>query len=292
MATMRTNAAAALLGVSANTLRSWEQRFGHPLPRRTEGGHRIFELSEIEALKQAFSETGDISSAISLARERGEGPSTPKRLSDAFAAFDEDKADRLLEESLAFRSLERTIEGILLTSIESLPQSSPEQSFAIRYATGWLAAAKRLAPPSSHEEGVIVFDGSEPGSLDCLYVQALELMLRRLGLRTLCLPTRLQEHRVGNALIALAPRSIVLAGSGSDMPTLSRLVHTARQICGEIEVCDFRGAVPDTGASVVRRLGCSPMEAAEGLRQRLLNAGIDAPIRVTRVKPASEARTA
>jgi len=289
MATIRTNAAAALLGVSPNTLRSWEQRFGHPLPRRTDGGHRIFELSEIEALRQAFSETGDISSAISLARERGEGPSTHRLLGEAFAAFDESRADRLLEESLSFRSVERTIEGVLLASIESLPEGSTEQSFAARHATGWIAAAKRLAPPSSHEEGVIVFDCSQPGSLDSLHVQALELMLRRLGLRTLCLPTQLQEQRIGNALIALRPRSVVLAGAGAEMQALSRLVHVARAVLGEIEVCDFRGAVPDTGASVVRRLGSSPMEAAEGLRERLLHAGVSSS---ERLELAGEARTA
>ncbi len=30
MSVIRTNAAAALLGVSSNTLRSWESRFGYP----------------------------------------------------------------------------------------------------------------------------------------------------------------------------------------------------------------------------------------------------------------------
>lgn len=284
-----------MLGVSPNTLRSWEQRFGHPLPRRTDGGHRIFELSDIEALKQAFSETGDISSAISLARERGEGPSTPRRLGDAFAAFEEGKADRLLEESLAFRSVERTIEEILLPPIDSLPEGSPERSFAIRYATGWIAAAKRVSPPCSETDGVIVFDGCEPGSVHALHVQAFELMLRRLRMRTLCLPTRLEEQRIGSALIALHPTSIVLAGSGADMPTLSKLVHAARRLCGEIEVYDFRGAVPDTGASVVQRLGDSPMNAAESLRQRLLSVDADTPIaatRATRVEPVGEARSA
>jgi len=37
MGAIRTNAAAAMLGVSPNTLRSWERRFGYPEPRRTAG---------------------------------------------------------------------------------------------------------------------------------------------------------------------------------------------------------------------------------------------------------------
>lgn len=97
MSTIRTNAAASMLGVSANTLRSWERRYGHPLPRRTDGGHRIFELSEIEALREALCQTGDAGAAIAIARERGEGPSSPQRLRLAFAGFNEQRADRLLE---------------------------------------------------------------------------------------------------------------------------------------------------------------------------------------------------
>ena len=64
MGAIRTNAAAAMLGVSPNTLRSWERRFGYPEPRRTAGGHRQFDLNEIEALRSAFEETHNISSAV------------------------------------------------------------------------------------------------------------------------------------------------------------------------------------------------------------------------------------
>jgi MerR family transcriptional regulator, light-induced transcriptional regulator len=67
---IRTNAAAAMLGVSPNTLRSWERRFGFPEPKRTAGGHRQFDLAEIEALRAAFEETQNISSAVSVAPAR------------------------------------------------------------------------------------------------------------------------------------------------------------------------------------------------------------------------------
>ena len=117
MGVIRTNAAAAMLGVSPNTLRSWERRFGFPEPRRTAGGHRQFELSEIEALRAAFEETHNVSSAIAIARERGSGPASPARLRSAFTRFDEHEAGRILEESLSVRSVERTIEEVLLPSV-------------------------------------------------------------------------------------------------------------------------------------------------------------------------------
>src|SRR3954463_10234637 len=195
MSVVRTNAAAAMLGVSPNTLRSWERRFGYPTPRRTQGGHRQFELTEIEALRQAFAETQNISSAISIARERGEGPATPTRLRDAFNHFDEDKADRLLEESLATRSVERTVQEVLLPTVEQLAvdgTGTPELGFAWRYATGWLppgprgrAAALRVAPPAHRADSVLIFAATGPLDVDALHVQALELCLRRSGMRTM-----------------------------------------------------------------------------------------------------------
>ncbi len=269
MSSIRTNAAAAMLGVSPNTLRSWERRFGYPAPQRTEGGHRQFELAEIETLRQAFAETHDIASAVSIARERGEGPSSPARLQSALAAFSEDAADRLLEESLAVRSVERTVDSVLLTAVELLPVGSPERAFAWRYATGWLAAATRVAPPASRDESALIFDASPPGALDALYVQALELFLRRGGLRVLTLPVELDADRVGSALRALRPGAIVLAGSGSCADALGRLVYASRQAEPGVDVFDYRSALPETGASTVKRIGPGPAAAAEQLRERL-----------------------
>jgi DNA-binding transcriptional MerR regulator len=294
MSVVRTNAAAALLGVSPNTLRSWEGRFGYPKPQRTEGGHRQYELAEIEALRQAYAETQDIASAISVARERGEGPSTPARLRTAFAAFSEERADRLMEESMAVRSVERTVETVLLPAIAALesdkpaltcgstdPQApvggensdSPEYCFAWRYATGWLAAAQRVAPPATRDEGVLIFDSSQSMDIDGLYVQALELFLRRGGLRVLTLPVELDSTRVGSALRALRPRAIVLGGRGSSLETIGRLVYASRQNSGDLQVFDYRGALPNTGASTVTRIGPEPAEAVRTLRERLAQPG-------------------
>jgi DNA-binding transcriptional MerR regulator len=288
MSVIRTNAAAALLGVSPNTLRSWESRFGYPTPTRTEGGHRQFDIVEIEALRQAHAETHDIASAISLVRQRAEGPSTPARLCAAFAEFNAEKADRLMEESMAVRSVERTVETVLLPAVEALTgddqkqrhdeqpagsrvggTDSPEYCFAWRYGTGWLAAAQRVAPPSTREEGVLVFDASRPMDVDCLYTQALELFLRRAGLRVLTLPVDLDSTRVGSALRALGAHTMVLAGRNSSLEAIGRLVYATRQSGGELQIFDYREALPDTGASTVARLGPGPAEAVATLREHL-----------------------
>src|SRR5436190_12192029 len=115
---IRTSAAADLLGVSPSTLRSWERRLGYPQPRRTPGNHRQYDLGEVETLREALRQTGNISSAVEVAQRRGRGLASPARLLQAFDSFDEAAADRELEESLAIRSVERSVEELLLPALE------------------------------------------------------------------------------------------------------------------------------------------------------------------------------
>jgi DNA-binding transcriptional MerR regulator len=261
-----------MLGVSPNTLRSWERRYGFPRPRRSPGGHRQYALGEIESLRSTLAETHNVSSAIALARQRGEGPSSGTRLAAAFADFDEDKANCLLEESLALRSVERTIEEVLLEGVSAHADqgaSTPEYEFGWRFSTGWMSALKRLAPPATRSAGVLVLDASSPLELDALFTQALELLLRRAGVRTLALSTAITPSRLVRALPALDPRAVVLAGRGISLDSLGRLVYSVRSVAQRAAIFDYRGAVPDTGASTVVRLGQTPLAARDVLLTQL-----------------------
>ena len=272
---IRTNAAAVMLGISPNTLRSWERRYGFPKPHRSAGGHRQYSLSEVEALRLTLAETHNVSSAISLARERGEGPSTSLRLCGTFAAFDEEGCNRLLEESLGLRSVERTVEEVLLQALAAQREpegTTAEYEFGWRYAVGWLAAQRRMAPPATRREGVMVFDASAPCDLDSVHAQALELVLRRAGLRTLSLTPSIELSRLGRALRALEPAAVVLTGQRVSLDAIGRLVYAVRLVARDVVVFDYRGAVPDSGASTVVRLGDSPLAARDTLLLRLQDA--------------------
>lgn len=271
---IRTNAAAGMLGVSASTLRSWERRFGYPQPARTSGGHRQYELAEVQALRQALDETRNISTAVALARERGEAPSSPSRLRDAWEAFDERAADRLLEESLALRSVERTITELLLPAVAGLraPDGGPpsaEYELAWRHATGWIAAMRRLTPPASRREGVLLLEATAPGDLDALHIQALELTLRRAGLRTLLLGEAIDTARLGRAVRALSPSVLVLAGRRASLDAVGRVVYAVRRAGAEVEVADFGGVLPSASASTVRRMDADPLSARDELLEIL-----------------------
>lgn len=263
---IRTNAAASMLGVSPNTLRSWERRFQFPQPRRTSGGHRQYDLAEIEALRSALEDAHNISSAISMAKERGTGPATPARLASAFGRFDEDGADRILEESLAVRSVERTISEVLLPGVSETGNSmdTAEYSFGWRFATRWMSATMRVSPPANRDECVVVFDASASGQPDCLRAQALELLLRRAGLRTLTLSADLDQSRLTHALSATEPKVVVLAGGGASLDALGRLVYAARRVGGDnVCVMNFCGAERDTGASTVATLSDEVLKARD-----------------------------
>lgn len=253
---IRTNAAAEVLGVSPNTLRSWERRYGYPVPRRTPGNHRNYELVELQTLRDALAETGNISSAIELARQRQEAPATNGGLLAAFESFDEDAADRAIEESLAVRPLERTVEELLLPAIDSLaadPEREAELQFAARWATGWLHGARRLASVASRPAGVLLLDSSRGSETEAVHAAALDLALRRAGFRVLVLSDELGEERMRRALSALDPTAIVLCGPGADTPAAVQLVRKVRDAGFDVPLLGFRAgglvgdAIPAAG---------------------------------------------
>ena len=212
---IRTNAAAEILGVSPNTLRSWERRFGFPQPERTPGNHRQYELVELQTLRDALAETGNISTAIELSRQRQNAPATSSGLHAALESFDEEAAERAMEESLALRPLERSIEELLLPTLDQLatePDRKAELEFGCRWATGWLHGARRLAPPASRPAGVLLLETGEDAGVEAVHAQALDLALRRAGFRVLALSSDLGGDRLERALSALEPTAIVLCG--------------------------------------------------------------------------------
>jgi DNA-binding transcriptional MerR regulator len=258
MAGIRTNAAAEVLGVSPNTLRSWERRYGYPVPKRTPGNHRNYELVELQTLRDALAQTGNISSAIELARQRQSAPATGDELRAALESYDEAAADRAMEESLALRPLERTVEELLLPAIDALAADGgheAEVEFASRWAMGWLHGARRLSSTASRPAGILLLDSSRGQDLEAVHAQALDLSLRRAGFRVLMLSTELGDERLERALQALEPTAIVLCGPEASTPDAVQLVRKVRELGFVAPLFGYRAtgligdAVPSAGES-------------------------------------------
>jgi DNA-binding transcriptional MerR regulator len=272
MSGIRINAAAEMLGVSTSTLRSWERRLGYPHPSRSPGNHRLYELDEVEALREALRETHNISSAVEVARQRGRGPASPARLVATFDRFDESGADRELEESLAVRSVERSVSELLLPALELAERrenGAAELEYACRWATGWLHRARRLAAGATRAEGVLLLDSGSPLGVESVHVQALELFLRRAGLRVLLLSAGLAEGRFRSALRALDPSAVVICGSEARLDVLGDPLRTLRTADGMARLYGYRAARLVAGRDGVPSLGLEPAEATDALLAQL-----------------------
>ena len=273
---LKTSEAASLLNVSPNTLRAWERRFGYPKPQRSPGKHRLYTHGEITALKDALQEGLSISSAVSRAREGLSADADT--LVGALSGFDRERADSALEAALALRSLERSVEEVLLPSLEELQRryglDSAPWAFAARWADDWLRRAQRLAPPPVRQVSLLVGDATRDElDPDAPAVRALELFCARAGTRLLCLSVR-GVNGLGDALSMLQPDAVVLAGSHARDDEVARWAYAVRSAAGALPVMLFRREVlrplrsRTTGA---RHLQSSPSAAQSQILEAIEN---------------------
>ncbi len=242
MRTLKTSEAATYLNVSPNTLRAWERRFGYPAPMRTEGKHRLYTHGEIAALRDALKEGLSISSAISRAREKLTGD-TPV-LVGALTACELDRADAAMEAALALRSLERTVEEVLLPSLHEIARrhgdTSAPWAFAARWAGDWLVRARRLAPSPARPMTILFGDASRDElDPDVLETSALELFTVRGGAQVLTLPVT-GLSGLSDVLQNFRPRAIVIAGSAASDDEVARWAYAVRSATGPLPVALYR----------------------------------------------------
>ena len=98
----------------------WERKFGFPRPMRSSGQHRLYAYAEIVALRDALRSGLSVSSAISTVRE-GLGADMTT-LVQALAGFERHSVDDAMEASLALRSIERSVDEVLLPALDDIRQ--------------------------------------------------------------------------------------------------------------------------------------------------------------------------
>jgi DNA-binding transcriptional MerR regulator len=267
--TLKTSEAAAVLNVSPNTLRAWERRFGYPKPQRSPGKHRLYTHGEIAALRDALQEGLSISSAISRARESVAADTHV--LVGALAAYELERADAAMEGALALRSVERSVEEVLLPSLEEIGDrhgtDSAPWALAARWASEWLLRAQRLSPPASSRPSVLLGDATgDQLDPDALALRALELCTTRVGLRTLTLPVT-GLAGLGDVLGAYAPRVVVIAGGEENDDDVARWAYRVRAAAGALPVLLFHrtGRGDRTRTTGARHLAAAPTLAASQL---------------------------
>jgi DNA-binding transcriptional MerR regulator len=244
MRTLKTSEAAALLNVSPNTLRAWERRFGYPKPQRSAGHHRLYTFGEVVALRDALQEGLSISSAVSRARESLSADTGA--LTGALSDYQTGRADAAMEAAIALRSVERSIDEVLLPSLEYIRDRHGAESapwaFSASWARDWLLRAQRLSLPPSRSSAILIGDANAHDlELDSLALRSLELFCRRAGARVLVLPVTAVDG-LGGVLEAFRPDSLVIAGGCASDDEVAQWAYRIRLLAGTLPVSMFRRA--------------------------------------------------
>lgn len=254
-----------MLGVSPNTLRAWERRFGFPQPVRTPGRHRLYSHAEVEAVRDALQEGLSIGRAVARARD---GISrTQDVLLSAVFGYDAEMADRAMEGALVVRSVEDAVQLDLVPILDMVATEegidSPLWGFASLWAAEWLARTRRYsrAPTGAR---VMLLLGDPAGLTPAgLHAHVLHLMLVRENLQALPLPAALVRD-AGTTVAAFDPAGVVAAGplTAAEVQGWSRAVRKAEG--RDVPLLSFGETRPVPGWPM-RLLPLDPVRAARAV---------------------------
>ncbi|NKQ11340.1 MerR family transcriptional regulator [Pseudomonas sp. SST3] len=163
-----------LTGVNPVTLRAWERRYGLIQPTRTESGHRLYSMADIEAVRSilAWTERGVAVSKVGsiLSRSAAE-PAEQEAAADewtewmgqvqrAVSGFDESRLDQVYGQIFSNYPLPVVFQDVLLPVWQQLLRRQKEYG----RASEWLfldaflrgRVLQRLQHVSSHAEGRVL----------------------------------------------------------------------------------------------------------------------------------------
>lgn len=265
-------------GLTPDTLRAWERRYGMPRPERTEGGHRLYSQYEIDMLKWLIvrQEEGlSISNAVDLWRRlEAEGqdpllmspeltaartaPVGPEPISgetliklrtawiDACLNFDEQSAGRLLAQAFAMFPLETVCFELLQQGLHQVGQGWYEGSVSVQQEHFASALALRqlnalfgsIATVRGKERLLIACPPKEQHTFSLLL---LALLFRRRNWNVVYLGANVPAERLETAIQAINPEMVILAAQ--TLYTAGTLREVAASLRQDNVPLGFGGAV-------------------------------------------------
>jgi DNA-binding transcriptional MerR regulator len=285
---LKTNEAATLLNVSANTLRSWEERFGFPNPQRSKGLHRTYLHAEVAALHDALQDGLSMASAVVRAR-RGLADHG-NSLVGALLSYDRDRADAAIETTLKLRSVENSVEEVLLPALEEIARrckvDSAAWAFAAPWGADWLRRAQLLAPPLERPVSIMLGNASRDElDPDFAYIRAFELFCVRAGIHVMSLSAG-AALGIGDAIAAHGPDLVVLAGRQLADDAVAKWTHHVRLAVGPMPIVGYRRG-DERMRMPTRGIIMLPSGASEAQRRLLELVDTEHAVRPAAASPAA-----
>lgn len=232
-------------GIPVETLRTWENRYGYPVPERKPSGHRVYALASVPRLRR-------IAEALARGHRAGEvvtasdhdleallgtlsGAATPKTfvataptaetvdIPELLASVERFEADRLTRILLGdwarlgpLPFLETRIVPLIRATGDAWEQGRLEirHEHFLSERVGDLLRSLRL-PFEERARGPLVVLGSLPGEAHALGLQMAALVLSALGCRVLFLGTEVPVPEMAALARDLGARAVALSVSSA-----------------------------------------------------------------------------
>lgn len=261
-------AAAAETGVPAITLRSWERRYGVPVPLRDTKGYRLYSERDIAVarwLQEQVRRGVGISQAVNVLRTIEQGQLSKSgnpgfesnrqrdRILDAALSLDEQGVYRLVVEALAVGSVETVAKEIIQPVLHQIGERWAEgtlsvtvEHFASNVLRSQVAQLVRVSPPPVRSGRIMV--ACAPGEWHDIGALILTLFLRRRGFDVIFVGASVDPSDFVAAVTGIRPDAVLISASRSD--TALRLRSMVNEISGT-----YRGLLAVGGGAFERDPG-------------------------------------
>ena len=220
---------AALTGVNAMTLRTWERRYGLIEPQRTSTGHRVYTHDHVEAIRRVvtlvqrgvpISRVRDVLEADRPKTARGDETWLQYRraMLAGITSFDEAEIDRIYDDALSLYSVATVTRRLVLPLLEDLGKrwqnidgGIAEEHFFATYLRSKLGA--RLAHRIRYADGPRLIAACLPGEHHEIGLLLFGLGAHEAGFRTLLLGADMPLHEIGHVHRQTGSSAVVLASS-------------------------------------------------------------------------------
>jgi len=281
LGTLRIGELSRRSGVSPESLRAWERRYGLLQPTRSAGGLRLYspaDLVRVQAMQRHLADGFAAAEAAALATQATrhsdeEVAIQPAKdeLAAALASFDDGEAHAVFDGLLARLSIDTLLRDVIVPYLHELGElwERNEVSIAQEHFASTLLRGRLLGLARGWGRGIgpVAVLACAPGEHHDLGLLAFGLALRARGWRIVYLGTDTPIASVAEAARACSPAVVVL--SAIDPRVFRRHAEQLRQLAAETRVClGGAGAAKARLEADLLQLTGDPVDEAEQLTQR------------------------